>query len=224
MFRKKPITQKGFERKIQFWTIAVTLIVAVIGSLTAIGVAYLNRPKTEYIMSPDDQLEVNKLSAQINLLSRRYFAAQDRTEQEKLGSELRVLAETEATIMRRYNPNYRPRWPLPGPEDQFKSRPLMPYIGLTALLMMMVGISAHYALRRILNNKYRKQLLYTYIIDAVRRRNSWGATTSEINDDIREAHPHYKPDEIENALWELDADHKIQINGSQCSLIPSDGF
>lgn len=216
MSRKKHITQKDFERKVQFWTIAVTLIVAVIGSLTAIGVAYLNKPKTEYIMSPDDQLEVNKLSAQINLLSNRYFAAQGQTEREKLDAELRVLAESEATIMRRYNPNYRPRWPL---HYELRSFPL--YAAALVLLMMMVGI--FYA-RRLIWKKYRKQLLYRYIIDAVRRHNSWGATTSEIKDGIREAHPHYKPEEIESALRELDAKHEIQINGSQCSLIPDDGF
>ena len=223
MSRGKRITEKDFQRKVQLWTIVVTLIVAVIGSLTAIGVAYLNKPKTEYIMSPDDQLEVNKLSAQINLLAARYFAAPDQTERDKLDAELRVLAETEATIMRRYNPNYQPRWPLRVAVLQWRPGVTL-YAALSALLIMTVIISAHYALSHILNKKYRKQLLQTYIIESVRRRHSWEATTSEIKHNIREAHPYYKPEEIENALRELEAAHEIQINGEEWSLISDAGF
>ncbi len=220
MPKKKRLTQKEFERKIQVWTIVITLIVSVIGSLTAITLAYLNRPNTEYIMAHDDQLEVNKLSAQISLLSARYFAAQDQTEKERLNAELDMIAKTEAAIMRKYNPNYQPRWPLVS--RTFHSGRYLPLL-ISLALIMSVGISAHYALARIWKKRYRKQLLDGYIIEAV-RRSSWERSTNEIIHYVRGAHPDYKPEDIEDALSVLEAEREIEIHNGRWSLIAENGF
>ncbi len=218
MPKKKHVPQKAFERKIEVWKTVIPLIVALISSLTLVSIALLNKPKTEYKMSPDDQLEVNRLSALINLLSEKYFEAKDQNEEERLDAELRVLAETEATIMRKYNPNYRSRWPL----ARWQSR-----IGLSAILISLalvaVGISAYYALKRM--RERRRRELLTGCIIKVMRRDSLGAGTSEIIRRIRDDHPHYRPEDIEDAiLWLADVEHKIEGHSGRWALIAEDVF
>ncbi len=224
MQKRKRITQKDFQRKIQVWTLLITLIVAVVGSLTAICIAYVNRPNAEYIMSHDDQLEVNKLSAQINLLLERYFATQDQTEKNKLDAELRVLAETEATIMRKYNPNYQPRWPLVLKASYGLRTPVI-LIALGALIMMSVGMSAHYALKRIWSAKYRKELVDAYVIETIRHNSRRHRETS--SDLIHHANYKYKPEEIECALRRLEVEREIQNRNGLWFLeedVRPDGF
>jgi hypothetical protein len=114
---KKRLSQKEFDKKLKVWTIVVPLITSVVGSLTAVGVAYISSipkegPKVEYRLASDDAVEVNKLQAQISLLTSKYFQTNDEGEREKLEVQLRALADAEANVMRKYNPNYTPRWPI----------------------------------------------------------------------------------------------------------------
>lgn len=83
------------------------------GSVTTLAVAgYLSSPsKVENRILLEDRIEVNKLSAQINILADKYYKANESVEKQKLDAELRALAQEEAAIMRKYNPNYVPRWP-----------------------------------------------------------------------------------------------------------------
>jgi hypothetical protein len=220
MPKKKRVTRIDSERKLEVWkAVVIPLIVAVLGSLTVIGVAYLNQPKTEYKMSQDDQLEVNKLSAQINLLSEKYFEAKDQTEKERLDTELRVLAETEAAIMRKYNQNYLPRWPL-APRRSFIRQ--HPALLISLALMLLAGISTHYALKRIWEWKRRRQLLDC--IAGVLRRDSRGVSIDEVIRRIRDDHPTYRPEEIIGTLRSLEAEHKVEMRNGGWALIVEDFF
>lgn len=111
--QKKKISQKEFDKKMKLWSMLIPLIICVISSLTTGVVAYFSgTSRVEYKIPEKDQVEINRLAAQIKLLGERYYQAQDSLEKEKLDAELNVLAEAEANIMRKYIPNYQKRWPI----------------------------------------------------------------------------------------------------------------
>jgi uncharacterized membrane protein len=142
--KKKKITQEEFDKKIKLWSlIIVPLIVCLITSLTAIIVAYISQeePEVEYKISEEDQLMVNRLSAQIKVLSERYFQTQDPIEKERLNAELLVLAEAEAKIMRKYNPGYILRWPKAPASHGLQIPKFVAYIlSISFILAVIYGI------------------------------------------------------------------------------------
>ena len=113
MGKKKPLSKQEFDKKIKVWTILVPLITCLTGSATTVGVAaYLAKPSSsQNLISLEDRLEANKLSVEINDLAYRYHKSSDLVEKQRLDTELRTHADEDATIMRKYNPNYVPRWP-----------------------------------------------------------------------------------------------------------------
>jgi hypothetical protein len=63
-----------------------------------------SEPTVDHKMSPADQIAVNKLSKKIDLLTEQYYKAIKNTE--KIELDITKLAEEEAAIIKRYDPNY----------------------------------------------------------------------------------------------------------------------
>jgi len=133
-----------------FWSLLVPVIVALIGTSALIITTYIpSKSKTIYKIPEKDQLEINKLSAQIKALEEKYFMTDDPVEKAKLDAELHVLAKAEADIMSKYNSNYEPRWPIiikPGLPSTAISFPILGFIILYIIARLIV--------RRILKEKY----------------------------------------------------------------------
>jgi hypothetical protein len=111
--KKKDIKHQDFNRKIQIWTIVVPLITCLISSMVAVGVATISlNSKSENVIPVKDQIEINGLATQIKLLSGRFFQTSDPVERERINAELRVLANAETSIMKKYNPDFESRWPI----------------------------------------------------------------------------------------------------------------
>jgi hypothetical protein len=111
--KQKDIKQRDFNRKIQIWTIVVPLITCLFSSMVAVGVATISlNSKSENVIPVKDQVELNGLATQIKLLSGRFFQTSDPVEKERLNAELRVLANAETSIMKKYNPDFESRWPI----------------------------------------------------------------------------------------------------------------
>jgi hypothetical protein len=117
---KKKLSQKQFDRKIKIWSAIISpILVALIGALTTISVAYISsisRKQTQsaevqYRITEKDSLDIEILSAQIDTLRKRYYITDDPIERDKLNVELTVIAQKEADIYRKYFLGYTPRWP-----------------------------------------------------------------------------------------------------------------
>ena len=110
---KKKISQKDFDRKIKIWGLIIPLIVALLGSFTAIYVAYFSaKSKIEYKVSQSDQLIVSTLSKEMQAIIEKYRWTQDVNERRRLELEFSTLSESEANLLRKYIPDYLPRPPL----------------------------------------------------------------------------------------------------------------
>lgn len=110
---KRRISRTEFERKVKIWNVLIPLIIGVITSITTIASVYFStKSKVEYKIPENEQIEVNRLAAQIKVLSNQYYKTNSPAEKESLAAQLQILAEAEASFMRKYNPNYQSRWPV----------------------------------------------------------------------------------------------------------------
>jgi hypothetical protein len=145
---------KGIDLNI-WQTVIIPLITLVVTSSASIGVAYISAqppPQPVYKMSPDDQSQDNYLLGQINLNVEKYFQTSDPIEKAKLDGELVGLANQEAGIMRKYNPNYIPRWPILPPSPPPPK--IFPW-SIAAIVIVILTISSYFISRRILRRHYQ---------------------------------------------------------------------
>jgi hypothetical protein len=212
MQKRKQVSKKDFEKRIKMWTLLIPLITCFIGSFTTLGVTYLsNRSKIEYKIEENDQLEANKLSAQINHLCRKFFQTNNQDEKERFNVELSVLAEAEATVMRKYNPNYRPRWPIliePLPiegrevieplRSPFFLRPTFLIINL--LFAVLASITAYIFLRQ----RYRREQIDVQVLEALQFHYPLaGANLEDIADSFDSETTKYSANEVRESLRRL---------------------
>ena len=147
--------QNRFEKRIRLWTVIVPLITCVVTSLTAIGIAYfssLTKHEQEVVirMSVRDFLETHRLEKEINVLEGSYFRA-DEDERKRIDIQLRQLAERDAAIMRKYDPDYEPRWP-PSPHMAFPSDANPPPMILLICLVCFFTLASYLVCRRLSRN------------------------------------------------------------------------
>lgn len=110
--RKVQITQDSFDQKIKVWSLVIPIVVALIASATTIAVQLLSAPSASkeihYRLSPEDQIELNRVRKQYNELIKQY---KEQQLGEAVYKKLVVLANEEAKIMQQYDPDFRPRFP-----------------------------------------------------------------------------------------------------------------
>jgi hypothetical protein len=213
MQKRKQSNKKDFEKRIKVWTLLIPLITCFIGSFVTLGITYLsNRSKIEYKIEENDQLEANKLAAQINLLCRKFFQTNNQDERERLNAELNVLAQEEATVMRKYNPNYRPRWPIliePLPIEprevvenpRYFLRPIFLIIYL--LLTIFASISAYTFLRQ----RYRRKQMDVQLLEALRIHHE--LRDKDIADLLNSEVVEYSIEEVKKSLQRLENEKKV---------------
>tara|TARA_R110001583_G_scaffold118821_1_gene270262 strand:+ start:322 stop:834 length:513 start_codon:yes stop_codon:yes gene_type:complete len=119
MARKKKvnISQSEFDNMIKVWTLIVTVLVALIGSVTSIAIAY-NPPesqvKQQYSISPDDKLKLSQIRQEYERYLSKYQSsetAKNDTEMEIYFESLVKLSTNEAKIMNKYDQGFQPRFP-----------------------------------------------------------------------------------------------------------------
>ena len=217
MQKRKQSNKKDFEKRIKVWTLLIPLITCFIGSFVTLGITYLsNRSKIEYKIEGNDQLEANKLAAQINLLCRKFFQTNDQDERERLNAELNVLAQAEATIMRKYNPNYRPRWPIliePLPieprevleNSRYRQQPTFLIIYL--LFTVFASIIAYTLLRQ----RYRRKQMDVQVLEDLRiHYRLSGANLEDITEIFNSEGAEYSTKEVKESLQRLENNKKVE--------------
>ena len=159
---KQTISQKEFDRRIKVWTILSSLVVALLGSATTIAVTVLSSgPKTEaqteYRMSALDQAEVNSVVARMEPLIKQHYESNDEAVRKRLDVELRNLSAAEASIMRKYNPNYHERWPpMPPIMPVVVQRPIIPILAIFVILVFSIPLGLIIG-RRMVKSRYLVQ-------------------------------------------------------------------
>lgn len=128
--KRKRLSRREYDKRIKVWGIVVPLITAMIGSLTTVGVAWISRaPRHDplvNVLSADVtvrfqmQIDSADLSQLEGIRERFNSAAQqlsDSRRRDQLRSEwhslLVDLADQEARILRKYDPGFQPRYPVP---------------------------------------------------------------------------------------------------------------
>ena len=158
---KQTISQEDFDRKIKVWTILSSIVVALLGSATTIAVTVLSsgpktEAKTEYKMSALDQAEVNSVVARMEPLIKQHYESNDEAVRKRLDVDLQNLAAAEASIMRKYNPNYHERWP-PVAYSQ-SPRPLKLILIISIFVILIISIPLGLIVgRRIVKSRYLVQ-------------------------------------------------------------------
>ena len=167
------ISQSEFERKLRILSITVPLLVCIVSSIAApLATGYIDSLGT---IPQKDLDRYNALSEQISELTGLYYAAADLDEQLLLDDMLRRLADDEAAIMQKYNPDYVPRWPIMKPanpmggttspavesalDPEASPDPLAPIdpvmVAGIAALFVAVFVVSRPLLRRYLRSRYR---------------------------------------------------------------------
>src|SRR5438034_837490 len=113
---KKAITKKQFERIVQVSSLVVPLVVAVIGSVASITAAYVSHPappnpEIRYSLSLQDRKDLDRLRSEFNQAERELSKASTPEVKDALDRRLRRIALDEAEIMRKYDPEFQPRYP-----------------------------------------------------------------------------------------------------------------
>lgn len=216
MQKRKQSNKIDFEKRIKVWTLIIPLITCSIGSLVTLGIAYLsNRSKIEYKIEEDDQLEANKLAAQINHLCRKFFQTNNQDEKERLNAELNVLAQAEATVMRKYNPNYRPRWPILTEPLPIESREvarnriyfLHPMLLIAYLLFAVLASIGAYVL---LKERYQRKQMDVQLLKSIRMHYRLSdVDLEEIAEMLNSEGVEYSIKEVKESLHRLENEKKV---------------
>ena len=116
--KKKAISQKRFDRRLQVGSLVLTLILGVISSLTTIAAAYIShpatpKPETRYSISIEDREELDRLRSEFDQAGRDLATASTPEARKALDRRLRRIALDEAEIMQKYDPEFQPRYPPP---------------------------------------------------------------------------------------------------------------
>jgi hypothetical protein len=172
MGAENEISQTDFERKLRILSIVVPLIICIISSVFApLATGFVN----SLGKIPSEDLDrYNALSEQISYLSGQYYATTDPEQRLLLDDILRRLADDEAEIMQKYNPEYLPRWPVEkpampmgapttsgvepaldpnAPAGLFGTIGPLPIVGLVALFVV-AFFASRPLIRRYLRSKY----------------------------------------------------------------------
>ena len=107
--------------------------------------------KKNYQIPSMEQSKLKGLSARIDTLGNRYIQTKNSIERKKLDVELTGLADTEASIMRKYDPNYESRWQKVTVSHSYLRSPIM--ILFIIILVVLVYFSRHFTIR-FLTKKY----------------------------------------------------------------------
>lgn len=113
MGAENEISQSEFERRLRILSITIPLLICIISSVVSpVATGYVN----SLGKIPQEDLDrYNALSVQISYLSGQYYVTTDPEQRLLLDDMLLRLADDEAEIMQKYNPEYIPRWPVEKP-------------------------------------------------------------------------------------------------------------
>jgi hypothetical protein len=120
---KKDIAQEEFDRKLKLLSIIVPVITCIISVIIAPWllmysahsnqtVAVTPSPTPGYQISKEDQLQLQIIQAKFPVALSYYNNKSDPIRSQEANRELTVLANEEAAIMRKYVPDWPPRWPV----------------------------------------------------------------------------------------------------------------
>ena len=160
--RKKAISRPEFEYRIRMTSVLIPLVVAVVTAATTLGTAYISRPATpkpeiHYSLSVEDRKELDRLRSEFKQAERELPTASTPEVKDALDRRLRRVALDEAEIMRKYDPEFEPRYPPPAiPAGNFMissfdfrhALALLAFVGSYFLARLVVRPLARWVLRR----------------------------------------------------------------------------
>jgi len=164
---KKKITKRTIDKKFELVKILGPSFLMFLGVLVTSPYflpVLMNQPQQNATIAKegiswDDQVKLNTLGAEIEVDLGEYMNTTDSLKIRELDAKLTVLANEEAAIMKKYNPNYIPRWP----HRYYEQDPIMGFVfliwvGIIAFICytsyLIIDFILEWKIRKYIENKY----------------------------------------------------------------------
>src|SRR6266704_1826649 len=142
--KKTTISQARFEYIIRITSLVLPLVVGLVTAATSIATAYISHPATpkpeiHYSLSVEDRKELDRLRSEFKQAKRELSTASTPDVKDALDRRLRRIALDEAEIMRKYDPEFEPRYAPPAPFASGRS--------LSGALVLLAAVGSYFLAR-----------------------------------------------------------------------------